>query len=121
METATSGDNANAARWANLILGSWLFVSAFLWPHTRDLQTDTWLVGMFVVTFSLLAMSLPGARKLNAVAAVWLLLSTILLGRSTPGTLVHNVILAVAIFGLSLVPPLSMGRRYVPRRYVGVW
>jgi hypothetical protein len=121
METATSGDNANAARWATLILGSWLFLSAFLWPHTQDLQTDTWLVGMFVVTFSLLAMALPGARKLNAVVAAWLLVSSLLLGRATPGTLVHNVVLAIAIFGLSLVPPLSMGRRNVPERYVGVW
>jgi hypothetical protein len=121
MEMATSGDNANAARWANLLLGSWLFVSAFLWPHTTDLQTNTWMVGMMVATFSLLALGLPGARKANAVLAVWLFLSTLVMARSEPATLANNCLIAVAIFLLSLIPPGSLGRRDVPEQYVGVW
>lgn len=116
MEEATVGDRANAARWVNLVLGSWLFVSAFLWPHARHAQTDTWFVGLLMATFAATAMAVPGARRLNALLAVWLFGSTLLLARGDMLTLLHNCFVAIAVFAFSLVPPLSAGviptRRY---------
>jgi hypothetical protein len=44
-------------RYASLVLGVWLFVSAFAWPHTRDECGASWIMG------SMIAM--------NAFSSIW--------------------------------------------------
>ena len=51
------------ARTLNIALGVWLFISAFLWPHTSAQFTNTWICGALTVAFSLIAMRVPESRE----------------------------------------------------------
>jgi hypothetical protein len=87
------------------ILGAWLFISAFAWPHTMGQMTNTWIVGVLCVICALISMAVPWVRYLNTVLAVWLFISTWAFSDSSPGTIWNNVLVAVAIFVMSLVAP----------------
>jgi hypothetical protein len=119
METATVGDRSDVARLLNLLLGGWLFISAFLWPHARHAETDTWMMGTLIATFAVLAAAVPAARRLNTVAAVCLLLSTLLFAHREPLTLLNNALVAIAVFALSL--PGTVLHRRKRDDYVDVW
>jgi hypothetical protein len=103
-------------RWINLLLGIWLFISAFVWPHTMAEQTNTWILGVLIVVASIIAMFAPQARFINTVLAIWLFVVTLLL-HPTAATAWNNCILAIIVFALSLVPSgaaaLPGGRRPV--------
>jgi hypothetical protein len=101
--------NRAPARVVNVLLGVWLFISAFIWPHSQSQLTNTWLVGVLCVLFSLAAMAVPWARYLNTVLAVWLFISAWALPAISMGTIWNNVLSAIAIFVVSLVP--SEGER----------
>jgi hypothetical protein len=89
---------------ANIVLGAWLFGSAFVWPHPGASFTNTWVVGVLILGFALGALAAPALRWANAALAVWLILTTSLLWPATPGTLWNNVIIGVLVFVLSSVP-----------------
>jgi hypothetical protein len=93
-----------APRILNVILGVWLFISAFLWPHTQSQFTNTWVCGVLCVAFALLAMAMPQARYLNTLLAIWLFISAWALPSMRIGTIWCNVLTAIAIFVVSLVP-----------------
>jgi hypothetical protein len=88
----------------NVILGVWLFISAFAWPHTHAQMTNTWICGVLCVLFALVAMAVPWVRYLNTLLAIWLFISAWALPSGTPGTIWNNVLVAIAIFIVSLVP-----------------
>ncbi len=103
------------ARIANLILGVWLFISAFIWQHSPAQMTNTWILGVLIAVFALIAMSAPGARWVNTVLSIWLFISVWALPSVNVGTMWNNALVAIAVFILSLVgsPALS---RFAPRR-----
>jgi hypothetical protein len=88
----------------NLILGLWLFISAFIWPHTMAQMTNTWIIGVLAVLFSLVAMVTPPVRFLNTALSIWLFISAWALPGESAGTIWNNVLVAIAIFIVSLVP-----------------
>ena len=92
------------ARYLNVLLGIWLFISAFLWSHTPQQRTNTWIVGLLVVAFSLWALSYATARYLNTAAAIWLFFSTWALPTLHAGTVWNNLLVAIAVFIFSLIP-----------------
>jgi hypothetical protein len=82
-------------------------------------QTNTWILGVLTVVFSLGATRVPQMRFLNTILAVWLFISAWVLPRISVGTLWNNVLVAIAIFVMSLVPsmasePGSLGRQQHP-------
>jgi hypothetical protein len=93
-----------AARGINIALGVWLFISAFLWPHTYAQFTNEWIVGVLCVIFAVVAMWAPQARYLNAALAVWLFISAWALPTISSGTIWNSVLVAIAIFAVSLLP-----------------
>jgi hypothetical protein len=102
------------ARVINVLLGIWLFISAFVWAHTNAQMTNTWILGVLCVIFAFIAMSVPAARYLNTALAIWLFISAFALPTIGPGTVWNNVLVAIAIFLVSLVPnDTGMGRRVV--------
>lgn len=107
-----------SARIVNVVLGAWLFVSAFVWRHSPPQLTNSWVVGVLCVAFALIAMSMPSARYLNTALSIWLFLSAFLLPRISTATLWNNVLVAIAIFVVSLVPseeaPLRRPARQMP-------
>lgn len=92
------------ARYANLILGLWLFTSAFMWPHSPPSRTNTWMVGLTIALLSISAIGAPAARFANTATAVWLFFSTITISHYSSDSLWNNAIVASAVFLLSFVP-----------------
>ncbi len=100
----TNVENVSMARIANIVLGVWLFISAFLWEHSYAQMTNTWILGLLCVAFAAIAIKVPQARYLNAVLAVWLFISAWTLPIVATGTLWNNALVAVAVFVISLLP-----------------
>lgn len=97
------------ARMLNIILGVWLFVSAFIWRHAPAAMANTWICGMLAVVFAAFAMAWPAARFLNSALAIWLFFSTF--GYSDrAATLWNNLLVAIAMFIVSMIPSVSAGR-----------
>ncbi len=104
-----------AARTLNVILGIWLFISAFVWPHTSAEFTNTWILGVLCVVFALIAMRVPNVRWLNTLLAIWLFISAFALPHQLVGTVWNNALVAIAVFILSLIPN-EMERGFFPHR-----
>jgi len=102
------------ARTLNLILGLWLFVSAFAIPRTPSEFTNAWIVGLASAIFALLGMTRGPARFANTALSAWLLTSAFLLPHRSPASVWHDVAAAVLMLLLSLVPGTM---RSVPRRH----
>lgn len=100
----TGADGGASIRWVNVAIGIWLFISAFIWPHTTAQQTNTWILGILIALVGLWAMAVPKARFVNTVLAIWLFFATLFLPHETAGTLWNNLIAALVVFLVSLVP-----------------
>jgi hypothetical protein len=46
----------------------------------------------------------PGVRYINTVLSIWLFVSTLVIAHQNAGTMWNNLIAAVVVFALSLVP-----------------
>lgn len=105
------------ARFVNMAIGTWLFLSAFLWSHSPSLRTNTWMCGLLVVGFAAWAMWANVARFLNTAVAIWLFFSTLSIAQAASFTLWNNVFCAVTVFVLSLIPTRTTAtRRILTRR-----
>ena len=71
-------------RMANVVLGIWLFISAFLWPHAPAQMANTEIVGVLCVVFGLVAM---GGLALGAIAMGGLAAGGIAVGGLSAGAL----------------------------------
>lgn len=101
-------------RYLNMALGLWLFISAFLWPHSQAQFTNSWLMGLLCIGFASLALVVPQFRYLNTALAVWLFISAFALPRISVATVWNNALVAIGIFVLSLAgaaAPLAVPRR----------
>lgn len=103
------------ARVVNLVIGVWLFISAFVWPHTVQSRTNTWVLGLLVVVFALVSMAQPTARWLNTLAAIWLFFSTLAIFHTEAATVWNNVIVAIVVFAVSFIGGYGE-QRLTPRR-----
>jgi hypothetical protein len=56
-----------AARIVNLFLGTWIFLSAFLWSHTPADRFNDWAVGLAIVLCAVVELSSPSVRRANLV------------------------------------------------------
>ena len=98
-------------RWVNLLIGLWLIVSAFAWPHTAGAQANTWILGALIAIASAWAVFMPGARFLNTIFAIWLFFATLVIYHASSATVWNNLIAAVVVFVLSLIPNPPAGAR----------
>ncbi|AKV02303.1 hypothetical protein AKJ09_08966 [Labilithrix luteola] len=66
-------------------------------------MTNTWIVGVLAVVFSLVSMFVnPQARYLNTILSIWLFISVWALPRGTIGTAWNNCLVAIVMFVASL-------------------
>lgn len=102
------------ARYTNMALGLWLFVSAFAWPHIASTRINTCMVGVFVAIAATMAAGVSVFRQLTSLLAVWLLFTTLLVYPASPLTFWSNVLTAMAVLVVSLIP--SDAERITPAR-----
>ncbi len=94
----------NWPRYLNALIAVWLFISAFAWRHTMPLRQDTWIVALLMFITALVAMTVSSFRWVNTALAVWLVISTLAFPHTMAATEWNNLIVAIAVFLLSLVP-----------------
>jgi hypothetical protein len=102
------------ARTLNLILALWLFFSAFAWPRTGAAFANAWIVGLASAIVAVVGMTKARARFLNTALSAWLLASTVVLPHRPGIGRWNDVVIAVAMLLLSLVP----GSMYTTRHRV---
>ena len=102
--------------WITIALGTWLFISAFLWPHGAASAANTWIVGLLIAVASLVALRMAWMRWVVTALAIWLFLSTLAMASATRGTVWNNLIVAVLVFVASLVPEGMFPRPHGPIR-----
>ena len=93
-----------AARTLNLILALWLFFSAFAWPRSGPTFANAWIVGLASAIVAVVGMTKARARFLNTALSAWLLASTFVLPHRSGLGHWNDVVVAVAMLLLSLVP-----------------
>jgi len=91
-------------RLATVTLGLWLFLSAYVWPHTAISRTNTWVLGLVIATIAAVGTPSPTVRAISTVPAIWLFFSAIWIVDVTNATMWHNAIVAVLVLILSLMP-----------------
>jgi hypothetical protein len=90
-------------RLANAALGAWLALSAFVWEHSLASQVNAFVVGIWVSTAALWAVHSWPLRVANTIVAVWLGAATFAMS-VPPAAYWNNLVLAVLVFVLSLIP-----------------
>jgi hypothetical protein len=94
-----------AARTINLILGLWLFSSAFMLPRTPASMRNVLAVGALVAVLSVASMlRRVWLRYVNTALSAWLLVAAFLLPQRSPLARWNDAMIAVAMVVLSLVP-----------------
>ena len=108
------------ARFINMMVGAWVFLSAFVLPQSESTRTNSWVCGVLVVVFATIALRSPTARFVNTAIAVWLFITSFSFPHVSEATVWNNWICAVVIFFVSLIPggTLSKAERQRPSRLV---
>jgi hypothetical protein len=106
--------DTRGARYLNVLLGIWLFISAFVWHHSPWEFANTWILGVVTVVAALVALSVPGVQFVNTVVGIWLIISGFGVTRMNVATKWNNALVGVAILLVSLVgwrSSINTGRR----------
>ena len=106
-----------AARTLNLMLAQWLCFSAFAWPRTGLSAANAWILGVAISIISIASMlRRVWLRYVNAGLSAWLLASAFLLPQRSPLAVRNDVIVAVAMLIVSLIPGAMYARAELRRR-----
>ena len=97
-----------SARIFNVLLGTWLFLSAFAWPHTPAQGMVTMVAGALTVLTALVSIYNARVRYLTALLAVLLFVASLVAGRMGQ-TFWHNAVCAIAIFIAALFDRGTVG------------
>lgn len=100
----------HSARIVDLLVGVWLIVSAFLWPHAGEQFDNACTVGALTAAISAAAFVRPPARYVNSVLAVWLLVSTWVLPLINESTARNNIAVSILLFIFSSSAVSSVDR-----------
>lgn len=89
----------------NAVLGLWLFISAFLWPHLSSQKANALVVGALAIVFAgIAAFKDPRARYLNAVLGAWLAVSTYALPALSKASRWNDLFVAFAMLACAIAP-----------------
>jgi hypothetical protein len=81
-----------------VLIGVWLFISNFAWPHTHAESAVTLAGALLAVVFSVLAIFARNARFATAGVGVALFASALLVSTRGSATMWNNAIFGIAIF-----------------------
>jgi hypothetical protein len=100
------------ARIFNILMGVWLFVSAFVWPRGRGQFASTAVCGALTVLFA--ALTSYDRRSRYVTAAIGALVAVLALAMHPLGsaTFWHNGIIGISIVGAALADRGPLADRY---------
>ncbi len=93
-------------RAVNLVLGVWLSISVFSWPHAGWQFINTLVPGVLIVVFALVGCVVPRIRYLNTALSAYLLVSALCYPSSTLAEMAtqwNNSMVALWIFLVSVL------------------
>lgn len=93
-----------APRWANVLVGTWLFVSAFIWPHTTLQLVNALLVGAGCAIAAGIATRTPHVRYVNVALGLWLYASGWFMPVVRAATLNNHAVVSAIMILIALVP-----------------
>ena len=93
-----------AARWTNAALGTWLFVSAFMWTHNGVQSANACVVGLVCAGTALIGLRLRHARFFNALLAVWLFLTVWVFPLDAAATFWNHTLASALMLYVALKP-----------------
>jgi hypothetical protein len=100
------------ARIVSALLGLWLYLSAFAWPHTPFQRANAWIAGIVAVTAAVLGLrNIKTGRYVNAVLGAWLIVSALLMPAIRPATLWNHLIVGFALVLFAMASSLPSLRR----------
>lgn len=85
------------------LIGMWLFVSAFMWPHNQAEGALTIICAVLIFLLAIASFYTIASRYANIVVAAALFIGSLALPAVTRATVWNNVIVAVAILFASLI------------------
>lgn|SRR5512135_336924 len=94
----------NAARWVNVVAGSWLFVSAWLMPAPQVQRVVQALLGMLIFLVAIVAMADSRFRWLNTLLALSMVVSPFVLSAAATAAAENRVVAGLVVLGASLWP-----------------
>jgi hypothetical protein len=91
-------------RYLALLLGLWLFVSAFAWPHSRDACAASWIMGGCIAMNAFAAIFAPPARYFNVLLGGMSLAWQVSAATGQPTSWLNGVVVSSLVIGLAFVP-----------------
>jgi hypothetical protein len=95
----------NDAPYINIVLGLWMFASAFLWPHGMAAFVNALIVGLVTAVCAAIGTWVPPVRIVNTAMGVWLICSLFAWPMEAPATTWNNFFVGAAIVLVSLIGP----------------
>jgi len=97
LETIRYTRSPAGLRAANVLLGAWLFASAFLWQHQDNVAFNDWVCGLIIAASALSAIWVPPFRWVSTGLAVWVGFCAVTFVYHSEPTRVHDLALAAAV------------------------
>lgn len=91
----------------NLLLATWLLVSAFALPHSPVSQATTWAAAVAAGAAAIVAVARPAARLAICGIAVLLGVGALLLPGMSTEAAVNDAVIAALLFARSVAGPAA--------------
>jgi hypothetical protein len=88
----------------NLALGGWLFLSAFLWPHSDVERLNAVIAGGLAAIFALLSTRARVAHYLSAAVGAWVFWSAWFFAPRYLATSYNALAVGVVMFCFAIIP-----------------
>jgi hypothetical protein len=96
----------HVGRRAVILLGAWLFVSAFLIRDTPEQRVNAAVVGALAVLGDLIALwRWPRFHMVSVALSIWLFLSLWIVPGQHAGIVINDMLVATLMFGFAVIPP----------------
>lgn len=102
-----AGANGDGVVWPRLfpaLLGVWLIVSAYAWPHAPGQVINMFICGGLAILFAGASLRFPPARYLNGLLGLWVFISALALSSRDVATPWNELLVGSLIVAASLVP-----------------
>ena len=101
---------AEEARYANILLGLWLFLTAFAWRHAPAAWANTWIVGLLVVAVAIWGLTYPGLWRVNALLGLWLIVAALVFPHLLGASRANNIVVGFLITTVSGIAWATSGK-----------